>query len=284
MAGKIERDHWHPGFLGAMELEFIDYKDELVFDGEHQLSKEPLKMDLLIIKKKKDAVIANQIGAIFRQYNIFEFKSPRDSLTIDDYIKTVGYAYLYKGLGKSVNEIPHSELTVTLVRDILPEGLFKSIAAEGGAIREIYPGIYHISGIVGIPTQFVLTSRLDKKHHTTLRLLTENAKEEDIENFLFLTNKFIDLSDRRNADALLSVSVPANREAFENVRRRNPAMSDGLREFMKDIIEEENQKAIDTTLIAVVKNLMKKYGWDANTAMESMGIPASDQIRYAARL
>lgn len=29
MAGKIERDHWHPGFLGAMELEFIDYKDEL---------------------------------------------------------------------------------------------------------------------------------------------------------------------------------------------------------------------------------------------------------------
>lgn len=36
-----------------MELEFIDYKDELIFEGEHQLSKEPLKMDLLIIKKKK---------------------------------------------------------------------------------------------------------------------------------------------------------------------------------------------------------------------------------------
>ena len=53
MTGKIERDHWHPGFLGAMELEFIDYKDELIFEGEHQLSKEPLKMDLLIIKKKK---------------------------------------------------------------------------------------------------------------------------------------------------------------------------------------------------------------------------------------
>lgn len=70
MTGKIERDHWHPGFLGAMELEFIDYKNELVFEGELQLSKEPLKMDLLIIKKKKDAVIANQIGAIFRQYNI----------------------------------------------------------------------------------------------------------------------------------------------------------------------------------------------------------------------
>ena len=61
-------------------------------------------------------------------------------------------------------------------------------------------------------------------------------------------------------------------------------MSDGLKEFMKDIIEEENQKAVDTSLIAAVKNLMKKYGWDANTAMESIGIPESDQIRYAARL
>ena len=24
MAGKIERDAWHPGFLGAMEIEFIN--------------------------------------------------------------------------------------------------------------------------------------------------------------------------------------------------------------------------------------------------------------------
>ena len=60
MAGKIERDHWHPGFLGAMELEFIEYKRDLVFDGEYQLSKEPLRMDLLIIKKRKDAVVENQ--------------------------------------------------------------------------------------------------------------------------------------------------------------------------------------------------------------------------------
>ena len=75
MSGKIERDHWHSGFLGAIELEFYEYRDELIFDGEHQLSKEPLKMDLLVIKKKKHVQINNQIGEIFRQHNIFEFKS-----------------------------------------------------------------------------------------------------------------------------------------------------------------------------------------------------------------
>ena len=51
MPGKIEKDHWHPGFLGAMEIEFRSYRKHLDFDDEHTLSKEPLKMDLLVIKR-----------------------------------------------------------------------------------------------------------------------------------------------------------------------------------------------------------------------------------------
>ena len=50
-AGKIERDHWHPGFLGAMEIEFRSYRKHLDFDDEQPLSKEPLKMDLVVIKR-----------------------------------------------------------------------------------------------------------------------------------------------------------------------------------------------------------------------------------------
>ena len=42
MPGKMERDHWHPGFLGAMEIEFREFRSDLVFDDEHSLSKEPL--------------------------------------------------------------------------------------------------------------------------------------------------------------------------------------------------------------------------------------------------
>ena len=61
-------------------------------------------------------------------------------------------------------------------------------------------------------------------------------------------------------------------------------MCQALRELMKDEIQEEKQKAIDTSLIAVIKNLMKNSGCDATTAMEKLGIPATDQIRYAAKL
>ena len=175
-------------------------------------------------------------------------------------------------------------LTVTLVRDILPEGLFKSIAAEGGTIRENYPGIYHISGIVGIPTQFELTNKLDKNMHTSLRILTDQANEDDVERFLEGSKLYYSPEDKRNIDALLSVSVSANKEVFKNVIRRNKNMSDAMKELIDELFHEEKQDAIDDSLVAAIKNLMNNSGWDADKAMNNMGIPESDQIRYAARL
>lgn len=59
-----------------------------------------------------------------KKYNVIEYKSPEDSMTIDDFYKTVGYACLYKGYGKTVNEIPLSELTVSLFREAYPRELF----------------------------------------------------------------------------------------------------------------------------------------------------------------
>lgn len=62
---------WHPGFYGAAEIELISNKGELEFQREHTLSKEPLQMDLLIIKKLADVPIENEIGHIFKKYVLF---------------------------------------------------------------------------------------------------------------------------------------------------------------------------------------------------------------------
>ena len=111
---------WHPGFYGAAELELISNKDSLEFQREINLSKMPLQMDLLIIKKLADVEIENEIGRIFKKYNVLEYKSPADGLSIDDYYKTLGYACLYKSLGDTVNQIPAEELTVSVFRDSYP--------------------------------------------------------------------------------------------------------------------------------------------------------------------
>ena len=44
----------------------------------------------------KDVKIQKNIGRIFRQYNIIEYKSPEDNLDIDDFYKVYAYACIYK--------------------------------------------------------------------------------------------------------------------------------------------------------------------------------------------
>ena len=100
---------WHPGFYVAAEIELRQNRADLEYHREYNLSKKPLQIDLLVIEKLKDVQIQNEIGKIFRRYNIIEYKSPDDGLTVDDFVKTLGYAYLYKGLGEKVNEIPLEE-------------------------------------------------------------------------------------------------------------------------------------------------------------------------------
>ena len=65
-------------------------------------------------------------------------------------------------------------------------------------------------------------------------------------------------------------------------------MCDALRDLIKDEfqneIQDEKQKAVDIAMIAVIRNLMRKNGIDATTAMDTLGISPDDQIRYASRV
>ena len=45
------RSKWHPAFCAAAELELRDNREDLSFNREYNLSKEPLQIDLLVIKK-----------------------------------------------------------------------------------------------------------------------------------------------------------------------------------------------------------------------------------------
>ena len=67
---------WHPAFCAAAELELRLNKADLEFKREYNLSKKPLQMDLLIIEKRKNVQIQNEIGRIFRRHNVIEYKSP----------------------------------------------------------------------------------------------------------------------------------------------------------------------------------------------------------------
>jgi hypothetical protein len=234
-----DKTPWHPAFCAATELELQEDMDILHLEQEFPLSKEPIRIDLLISKNNERA-IKNEIGHIMRTYNIIEYKSPDDGMNIDDFAKTLGYALLYKGYGKKVNQVPMEELSASMFRAVYPRDMFAQLREQGHEIIEKYPGIYYVENNLLFPVQIIVTSELDPKLHSSLRILTDRVEIEDVRQFLKEAKMRNTPGERNDIDALLQASVAANFEVYEEIRR-NSVMCEALRTLMKDEIELERQ-------------------------------------------
>ena len=138
---KRDKVYWHDAFYAALQLELHEYKDVLIFEDEHQLSKEALIMDVLIIKKAANVRIDKNIGRIFTNYNIFEYKSENDYLSVWDYNKVMGYAMIYSAF----KEIPIEDITISFVVMPKPIKLLDYLArGRGFGVNETGPGIYYV--------------------------------------------------------------------------------------------------------------------------------------------
>ena len=72
-------------------------------------------------------------------------------------------------------------------------------------------------------------------------MLSKSAQTDDIQRFTELASAFTEPGDKEKADAVLQVSVAANRKNYDKVRRTSD-MCEALRELMKEEIEEELKK------------------------------------------
>lgn len=262
MSGKAEKLQWHPAFCAATELELRQDLDVLELIPEYNLSKKPLQIDLVIIKKMDwKRTLQNEIGHIMRGHNILEYKGPGDELTIDSFFKVIGYASLYKAQGIAVNKIPASEVTVSFFRNAYPKALFQELKKEGYILKKMYPGIYYVRGKVPFPVQIVVTSQLERKAHCSLRVLTTQVEMQDAELFLEQIHYLESKNERSNIDSVLQVSVNANKQVYSLLRRQNE-MCEALRELMKDEIEKELENKLQQgeklqLIRLVIKKLQK---------------------------
>ncbi len=214
---KDTKIQWHPGFVAAMNLEFKENRNDLIFEKEHNLNTKPLEVDLLIIKKDASVHIMNEIGAFFRGHNIIEYKSPKDSLDIDVFYKSMAYASLYKAYGKTVDERKADDITVSIIRESRPRELFKYFDEHGYSLEPQSKGVYRIEGTVLFPVQIIVTKELNQDTHTWLRALSENLQKEDIQRLLDTMQNLTETEDREMADSVLEVSLTANKRMVEKL-------------------------------------------------------------------
>ncbi len=86
-------------------------------------------------------------------------------------------------------------------------------------------------------TRVVVTQELEPGEHRSLRILSNHAKKDDVEEFLRKAERMNTPRDRQNVEAVLQVSVKANDELYREIRR-DANMCDALRELMKDDLED----------------------------------------------
>ncbi|MGN0485283.1 MAG: hypothetical protein ACI4HI_17220, partial [Lachnospiraceae bacterium] len=210
-----QKTDWHTAFQSAMQLELRANKKDLTYYREYELTKKPMRIDFLVIRKNRAVMLENEIGRFFRTYNIMEYKSPGQAMNIDTLFKALGYACMYKSeTGAAVDEIPAQEVTVSLVREEKPQKLMEQLRKEGHKIEEKFPGIYYMEDTI-FPVQFIVGQELTEKTHICLRVLTKHLTEEQVEDMMQESQTLRDKEDEQNFASVLEVMWKTNGKEME---------------------------------------------------------------------
>lgn len=210
----VQKIQWHPAFVAATKIEFEDEREKLKFESEYQLSKKPMQIDLLILKKVENVSIYKNIGKIFRGNNVLEYKSPTDYMGVDDFYKVYGYACFYKADSEKVNSIAIDDITISLVSKKYPRKVIEHLTKERGyKIRKEEEGIYYVEGDI-FPIQILVTSRLSKEKNLWLSSLTDQIENDRIHDLMSVY-----LHNRKNPlyRSVMKTVAGANKEKLKEV-------------------------------------------------------------------
>lgn len=247
--GKLQ---WHPAFDAALHIELEEDLNILDIKNEYTLSKKPMQLDILIVKKEGSRKVKKTFGHIFRQHNIIEYKSPEDYLSINDFYKVYGYTCFYQSDTEKVCEIHPAELTITFVSYYYPRKMIEHLQKERNLeVRRYAQGIYHLEGDQ-IPMQVVVTKELSEQDYYWLQnLRTDLEGREEINE---LVRRYEERKSSRYYQAVMDLIVRANKEKMEEERY----MCEALHELFAEDVEKAAEKAVEKVREELKKEARKE--------------------------
>jgi hypothetical protein len=259
-------------------LELEQYKDALEFISEYPLNAEPLKIDVVIVKKAPEIVIEKNIARIFKGINILEYKSPEDYLSVWDFYKVFGYACLYA----SLNKTDMNDMTISLISPRYPKALFSHFKDGNHTVSTSSPGIHTVSGYP-LDVQVVESKKLLLEENLWLKGLSDDLNATAAGVILEESRK---RKDAAELGAYIYALLNANTRTIEEVMemaKKKPTLEEVLRkagliaEWEKlgedrgvaigESIGESRGVAIgeargETRGVAIGKAQGKKTGWE----------------------
>lgn len=285
-----------------MQIEFQEESHKLMFQNEYPLSKKPMLVDILIIKKRAGEKIQKNIGRIFRTYNLIEYKSPTDYLSVDDFYKAYGYACFYKADTGKTNEIPAEEISITFVSKNYPRKMIRHlINARKYTIEKKESGIYYVYGDV-FAIQIIVTRQLSPKHNLWLYSLTDTLTDPKITKELL--NQYSGKENNNLYSAVMQVIIEANEQQFkggepmcealmkildEKAEEKAKKMAEKMAEKLAEkLANEKAEKLVEGAVrkgqlegkIDSVKNLIESLKVTVDQAMDLLKIPSNERETY----
>ena len=220
-----------------MKLELMADEKNLEFHEEQFLDERKQRFDLLIIKKKREVRIRNEIGAIFNKFNIIEYKNPNDTLDIGELHKVLSYTSRYLYERHDYDEYAADAYTMTLIRDTMPEKLFRQLAGSDMRYVEVHPGIYEITDKLPFRTQVIVTGRLSEDGHAWLKGLTKDGTKQKVQGIIDQTY-LLDVKHKPLAETVMNVFTGANMVLMHEIKKEELTMCQAVNELFADEIAE----------------------------------------------
>lgn len=226
------RLQWYSGFSAALRVELEDELDELCIEDEHMLSKKPMQIDVLVVKKKGEQPIRKNIGRIFRKHNIIEYKSPEDYLSINDFYKVYGYTCFYQSETKRVKDIPPEEITMTFICNHYPQKLLEHLKKfKGIEVEKQEAGLYYLLGD-SFPIRLVIVKELSKEENYWLQNLRCNLKTgEEIQE---VVRRYEQVKHKAYYSDVMNLIVRANQKQMEEEKNMCEALNELFAEELKE--------------------------------------------------
>jgi hypothetical protein len=253
-----------------MQLELEPFLHSLQFLTEVPLTSEPLRIDLLIIKKPPSLSIPKNIARQFRTINLIEYKSPQDRISLHSFHKALAYTFLYASLHKVALE----DMTLNIIGNRHPRELFKALRER---VVEREQGIYEVAGY-GVPVQVIEGKRLETAENLWLRGLEGGLNAEVLGAILEESKK----RDRAGLGAYLYAVLEANAKIVKEVTgmgKKRLTLHDVLEESgMTAEWEKRGEIRGKEGKAAEIAGKLKKIGIPLEQIVESTGL-AAERIR-----
>ena len=167
------KNWWHPPFYQGLIAVLDPTEEYLSFQDEHRLSKEALRIDVIVSANNGTIPKKHDVAKIFKKYNLFEYKAHNDSLTIEDYTASIGKGHLYSAFEK----VALSDITITFAVNKYPRNVINYLKnVRNFEVTDNENGLSSVCGDV-FPVQILICKKDD---NIILRNLHDNLTPAEV--------------------------------------------------------------------------------------------------------